>query len=72
VFLLGESHRQRSLAGYSPWSLKELDITEKLTLSVFSGHRETRYMCVEKKDPRYQPVLLGFPVDTPEAQHTSS
>ena len=28
VFLPGESHRQRSLAGYSPWSHKELDLTE--------------------------------------------
>ena len=27
VFLPGESHRQRSLVGYSPWGLKELDIT---------------------------------------------
>ena len=25
VFLPGESHRQRSLAGYSPWGHKELD-----------------------------------------------
>ena len=28
VFLLGESHRQRSLAGYSPQGLKESDATE--------------------------------------------
>ena len=28
VFLLGESHGQRSLAGYSPWGCKELDMTE--------------------------------------------
>ena len=28
VFLPGESHGQRSLAGYSPWSRKELDMTE--------------------------------------------
>ena len=28
VFLLGESHVQRSLAGYSPWGRKELDVTE--------------------------------------------
>ena len=28
VFLPGESHVQRSLAGYSPRSLKELDATE--------------------------------------------
>jgi len=31
--LLGESHGQRSLAGYSPWGCKELDTTERLTLS---------------------------------------
>ena len=28
VFLLGEFHEQRSLAGYSPWGRKELDMTE--------------------------------------------
>ena len=28
VFLLGESHGQRSLAGCSPWGCKELDTTE--------------------------------------------
>ena len=28
VFLPEESHGQRSLLGYSPWSLKELDTTE--------------------------------------------
>ena len=28
VFLLEESHGQRSLAGYSPWGYKELDSTE--------------------------------------------
>ena len=28
VFLPGKSHGQRSLAGHSPWSLKELDTTE--------------------------------------------
>ena len=28
VFLPGESLRWRSLAGYSPWGLKELDKTE--------------------------------------------
>ena len=27
VFLPGESHGQRSLMGYSPWSRKELDMT---------------------------------------------
>ena len=28
VFLPGELHEQRSLAGYSPWGLKETDTTE--------------------------------------------
>ena len=28
VFLPGESHGQRSLVGYSPWSHKESDMTE--------------------------------------------
>ena len=28
VFLPGELHGQRSLAGYSPWDCKELDTTE--------------------------------------------
>ena len=32
VFLLGEPHGQRSLAGCSLWSRKELDTTEHLTL----------------------------------------
>ena len=27
IFLAGESHGQRSLAGYSPWGCKELDTT---------------------------------------------
>ena len=28
LFLPGESHGQRSLAGYSPWGCKEWDMTE--------------------------------------------
>ena len=28
VFLPGESHAQRSLAGYSPWGHKELDMID--------------------------------------------
>ena len=28
VFLLGGFHGQRSLAGYSPWGHKELDMTD--------------------------------------------
>ena len=32
VFLLGESHGQRSLVGYSLWGPKDSDPTERLTL----------------------------------------
>ena len=32
VFLPGESNGQRSLAGYSPWDHKEMDMTGQLTL----------------------------------------
>ena len=35
VFLPGKSHGQRSLAGYSPWGHKELDMIEQLTLLCF-------------------------------------
>ena len=31
VFLPGELHGQKSLVGYSPWGLKDLDTTEWLT-----------------------------------------
>ena len=37
VFLPGESHGQRSLAGYSPWGHKQLDTTEA------TGHTSTHY-----------------------------
>ena len=33
VFWSEESHRQRSLAGYSPWGHKESDMTERLSVS---------------------------------------
>ena len=35
VFLPGESHGQRSMVGYSPWSHKESDMTKQLTLLHF-------------------------------------
>ena len=37
VFLPGEFHGQRSLAGYSPWGCKESDTTVQLTLSNEEG-----------------------------------
>ena len=35
IFLPGEFHGQRSLAGYSAWGCQELDTTEQLILSLF-------------------------------------
>ena len=41
VFLPGESHGQRSLAGYSPWGCKELNMTEQLRLTQTGRENET-------------------------------
>ena len=37
VFLLGESHGQRSLVNYSPWGHKKSDMTERLTHTHLPG-----------------------------------
>ena len=39
VFLPGESHRQRSLVGYSPWGCKESDTTE-VTECTWAGNKD--------------------------------
>ena len=36
VYLPGEFHGQRSLAGYSPWGRKESDMSERLSLSLWN------------------------------------
>ena len=38
VLLPGEFHGQRSLMGYSPWSRKELDRTESLSMHSLEAH----------------------------------
>ena len=40
IFLPGESHGQRSLAGYSLWGLKELDTAEQLTCTHTHSERK--------------------------------
>ena len=52
VFLLGKSHGQRSLAGYSPCSLKELDTTEA------TEHKHPRYIYIY----RYKVSIPGSKV----------
>ena len=44
VFLPGEFHGQKSLAGYSPWDQKGSDKTEWLTLSL--SHLFSIYLCI--------------------------
>ena len=58
VFLPGKSHGQRSLAGYSPQSCKELDMTERLTLSLSLLCRSSR---VKKDLEKILALLLIFP-----------
>ena len=38
-----EFHGQRSLADYSPWSLKESDTTERLPLKVFMNYTYLKF-----------------------------
>ena len=40
VFLPGDYHGQRSLAGYSPWGRKESDMTEATLADTHAGHGE--------------------------------
>ena len=56
VFLPGNFHRQRSLAGYSPWGHKELDTTERLSSHTHThSHTHTGtliFLKVETEVPR--------------------
>ena len=44
IFLPGEFHRQRSLAGYSPWGHRESDTTEWLTLFLFQEDHSSHWV----------------------------
>ena len=48
VFLPGKFHRQRTLAGYSPWGLKVLDMTE---YHYVESEIYKRYQVVEHRSP---------------------
>ena len=52
VFLLGELNEQRSLVGYSPWGLKESDMTEGLTLEFFPLWQLALRFSLEKPLPQ--------------------
>ena len=55
VFMPGESHGQRSLAGYSPWSCKELDMTE--TTQHTCTHRFKSAVFVTLREKKIPPCL---------------
>ena len=44
VFLPGKFHGWRNIVGYSPWSRKELDMTEQLYLLSFSSYILHHYL----------------------------
>ena len=44
VFLPGESHGQRSLVGYRPWSHKELDMLKGLSMARIGMNNKLPYM----------------------------
>ena len=47
VLLPGEFHGQRSLAGYSTWGGKELDITEVI-------YQTNKFICISFLDSTYK------------------
>ena len=51
VFLPGKSHGQRSLAGWSPWGHKELDMTEQLHFHFQTMMEVMKIMGPPSKDP---------------------
>ena len=52
VLLPGESHGQRSLAGYSPWGCKESDVTERLSSPAGSSQPCNPRTLISKQDFR--------------------
>ena len=70
VFLPGEFHGQRSLAGYSPWGHKELDTTEQVILSCISkvlliNCKIFHHCLIDLSEIR---THLGFTVSPPNLQ----
>ena len=58
--LAREFHKQRNLVGYSPWTCKESDMTEQLTLLLLR-HFSCVWLCVTPETAAHQPPLsLGF------------
>ena len=58
VFLPGESHGQRILAGYNPWGRKESDTTERLTLLLSCTSHPRTYLCYYWKFIPFDHLLI--------------
>lgn len=48
VFLLEKFHRQKRLAGYSPWGCKELNMTEQLSMQAQNPPMASPFMSKSK------------------------
>ena len=55
VFLLGKSHGQRSLAGYSPWGCKESDTTGQLHTHTHTHNDNVACSILDLKWPSSNP-----------------
>ena len=49
--LAGESHGQRSLASYSLWGRKELDMTDQLSAAAAAAAAKSLQSCLTLCDP---------------------
>ena len=58
VFLPGEFHGQRSLAGYSSWGHKESDTTEQLSTAL---HNVILRNIIYRTNILYLSIIPGFP-----------
>ena len=59
VFLPRELHRQKSLAGYSPWGCKELDRIEQLTLHLMEALKGLQIQMVSSEVEYTTMCLVG-------------
>ena len=60
AFLPGKYHRQRSLAGYSPWGCRESDTTEQLSMNTHSLFY-TQSLCLLVPSPYTAPPPFPLP-----------
>jgi len=58
VFLPGESHKQRSLAGYSSWGSRKLNITEQLTHTHTHNNNNNKYILMFNNFVKMKKILL--------------